>query len=202
MQSNETQTGARHRWPDRAFHWVMAATVIVLTASALLPILGIRFDWVPVHWISGVVLVAAILFHLVRVMAVHGFREMAPGLEDAREAVRDLRGGAAVSQPAKYDAYQKTYHWTAAIVILAVTVTGVIMLMKIDTPFWRRDPSILSDQSWGVVYVIHGLSTLAILFLVILHVYFAFLPEHRATLKAMISGRGPLFARGGAHEHD
>ena len=202
MRSDDSKTGARHKWPDRAFHWAMAATVIVLTASALLPILGVRFDWVPIHWISGLVLVAAILFHLVRVLAIHGLREMTPGVEDIREAVGDLRGGTAVPKPAKYDAYQKAYHWTAAVVILAVTITGVIMLLKIDTPFWRRNPAILSDQSWGIVYVIHGLASLAILFLVILHVYFAILPEHRATLKSMISGRGPLFARGGAHEHD
>ncbi len=202
MRSDDPKIDARHKWPDRAFHWVMAATVIVLTASALLPILGVRFDWVPVHWISGVVLVAAILFHLVRVVAVHGFREMTPGPEDIREAVGDLRGGAAAPKPAKYDAYQKAYHWTAAIVVLAVTITGVLMLLKIDTPFWRRDPSILSDQNWGIVYVIHGLSSLAILFLVILHVYFSVLPEHRAMLRSMISGRGPRHARGGAHEHD
>ena len=202
MRSDDSKTGARHKWPDRAFHWAMAATVIVLTASALLPILGVRFDWVPIHWISGLVLVAAILFHLVRVFAIHGLREMTPGAEDVREAVGDLRGGEAVPKPAKYDAYQKAYHWTAAVVILAVTITGVIMLLKIDTPFWRRNPAILSDQNWGIVYVIHGLASLAILFLVILHVYFAILPEHRATLKSMISGRGPLFARGGAHEHD
>ncbi|NNG06048.1 MAG: cytochrome b/b6 domain-containing protein [Inquilinus sp.] len=180
----------------------MAATVIVLTGSAFLPILGIRFDWVPIHWISGIVLVVAILFHLVRVFAVHGFREMIPGPEDIREAAGDLAGRAGGLKPAKYDAYQKSYHWASAIAVLAVTITGVIMLLKIDTPFWRRDPSIMSDQDWGVVYVIHGLSSLAILFLVILHVYFSILPEHRAMLRAMIAGRGPLFARGNTHEQD
>jgi len=202
MQSNKTQTGARHRWPDRAFHWAMAAAVIVLTASAFLPILGVRFDWVPIHWISGLVLVAAILFHFIRLATVHGLREMAPGLADIREVAGDFGGRAAAPGAAKYDAYQKGYHWASAIAILAVTVTGVIMLMKIDTPLWRRDPSIMSDQTWGIVYVIHGLSSLAILFLVILHVYFAILPEHRATLKSMISGRGPLAVRGGTDEHD
>lgn len=202
MQSDETQTGARHRWPDRAFHWAMAAAVIVLTASAFLPILGVRFDWVPIHWISGLVLVAAILFHFVRLAAVHGLREMAPGLADIHEVAGDIGGGAAAPREAKYDAYQKGYHWASAIAILAVTVTGVIMLMKIDTPLWRRDPSIMSDHSWGIVYVIHGLSSLAIIFLVILHVYFAILPEHRATLMSMISGRGPLAVRGGTNEHD
>ena len=202
MSSHESQSGARHKWPDRAFHWVMAASVIVLTASALLPILGIRFDWVPIHWITGLVLTAAVLFHLARVTFIQGFAEMAPRVEDMREMVGDLGGSAPTLGPAKYDAYQKSYHWIAAVTVLAVTVSGLIMLLKIDTPFWRRDPSVLSDQSWGIVYVIHGLASLAILFLVIVHVYFAILPEHRATLKSMISGRGPLNVREDAHGHD
>ena len=202
MQSDDPTIGVRHEWPDRAFHWVMAASVVVLTASALLPILGIRFDWVPIHWISGIVLVAAILFHLLRVFAVHGLREMIPGLDDCREAVSDLGGSASGLKPAKYDAYQKGYHWASATTVLAVAATGVLMLLKIDTPFWRRDPSIMSDQDWGVVYVIHGLSSLVIVFLVILHVYFSILPEHRAMLMSMIAGRGPLFARGDSHEQD
>lgn len=202
MSSETSQIGARHKAPDRAFHWVMAVSVIILAASAFLPILGIRFDWVPIHWITGIALVLAILFHLFRVALVHGFREMLPGGEDVREAVADLTGRAAGLKPAKYDAYQKGYHWASALAVLAVTITGVIMLLKIDTPFWRRDPSILSDQGWGIVYVIHGVGSLAILFLVILHIYFSILPEHRAMLKSMIAGRGPLFARGSSHEQD
>ena len=199
---DEPDSGARHRWPDRVFHWLMAASVVVLAASAFLPILGIRFDWVPVHWMTGIVLTAAILFHLARVSFVHGLREMTPRLADLREVAGDLGAAAAEPAPAKYDAYQKGYHWTAALVVLAVTVTGLLMLAKIDTPWWRRDPSILSDQSWGVVYVIHGLASLAILFLVILHVYFSVLPEHRATLMSMLSGRGPRYARGQIHEQE
>ena len=33
----------------------------------------------------------------------------------------------------------------------------------------------------------------------LIHVYFALIPEHRAFLKSMISGRGPSHARG---DHD
>ena len=84
--------------------------------------------------------------------------------------------------------------------VLALVVTGVLMLVKIDTPFWRRDPSWLTDPQWGVVYVVHGFAALAILFLIIVHIYFAILPEHRRVLIAMLGGRGPLFARGTSHD--
>jgi hypothetical protein len=70
-----------------------------------------------------------------------------------------------------------------------------MMLAKIDTTFWNRNPALLSDLTWGWVYVAHGLAAAALLFLVILHVYFAVLPEHRKYLSAMLRGRGPELAR-------
>ncbi|MDE0058750.1 MAG: cytochrome b/b6 domain-containing protein [Defluviicoccus sp.] len=175
----------RHKGPDRAFHWAMAALVIVLLGTAFLPILGARFDWVPIHWISGVLLTAAILFHLYRAFLVHGVRSMLPTGEDLRTAL----GRAPRDGTAKYDVHQKLYHWSVAAVILVLVVSGCIMMAKIDTPLWRRDPSILSDGQWGVVYVCHGAASLLLIFFFILHVYFAFLPEHRRLLAAMALGR-------------
>ena len=200
MQAGEEDTGTRHKGPDRAFHWLMALSVILLTGTAFLPIIGIRFDWLPIHWISGVALTVLVLFHLIRVALVQGFREMMPGSHDISEMTSDLSGKEVDLPPAKYDAYQKGYHWASAIVVLAVTITGLLMLVKIDTPFWRRDPSLLSDPQWGIVYVIHGFASLVILFLIIVHIYFAILPEHRRVLMAMIGGRGPQFSRGASHD--
>ncbi len=186
----------RHQLGDRLFHWVMAACVLVLGATAFLPIIGIKFNWLPIHWWTGVVLVAAILFHLYRVFAIHGISRMLPSADDARETVavalnRSPQGLA----PAKYDAFQKSYHWAAAITVLATAVTGLIMLARIDTDFWRRNPSLLPDPAWGVIYVVHGLGAMLLLFLVILHVYFSLIPGHRAYLVSMISGHGPELAR-------
>src|SRR5262245_42278096 len=56
----------RHAPIDRAFHWVTALAVLLLTGSAFLPILGLKFSWVPLHWITGVVLAIAVAFHTVR----------------------------------------------------------------------------------------------------------------------------------------
>ncbi len=197
MQRNHGSTGIRHRLPDRLFHWFMAAAVVTLGASAFLPILGLRFDWVPLHWIAGVALTLAIAFHVWRVLAVHGIREMVPDSDDLREVAHGLRNsGHEGLRPAKYDALQKAYHAIAALTVLVLTATGLLMLAKIDTTFWRRDPSILSDQSWGVVYVLHGAASMLLLFLFIVHVYFALIPEHREYLRSMISGAGPENARG------
>ena len=180
---------------DRLFHWVMAASVIVLGASAFLPILGLKFDWIPVHWISGVVLTAAVLFHLWRTMVVHGLAEMLPNRSDWTMIRRDLLLQRIPDEASgKFDIFQKLYHWAVAVVVLLLVATGLVMLMKIDTQFWNRDPSILSEPDWGVVYVIHGASALALIFMFILHLYFSFLPDHRALLSSMVFGYGPTRA--------
>jgi len=198
MTDRNGTPAVRHLLPDRLFHWVMAVCVIVLGATAFLPIVGFRFDWVPVHWMTGIVLTLAVLFHLYRVFVVHGIGGMLPGGDDAREAVRAIKGcGSEGLSPAKYDAFQKAYHLAAALTVLVLLATGLVMLAKIDTIFWRRDPSILTDATWGAVYVLHGLGAMALLFLVILHVYFSLLPEHRDILAAMIRGHGPELSRKG-----
>ena len=43
----------RHAPIDRVFHWITALAVLLLMASAFLPILGLKFSWVPLHWITG-----------------------------------------------------------------------------------------------------------------------------------------------------
>ncbi|MCT8988796.1 cytochrome b/b6 domain-containing protein [Chelativorans sp. SCAU2101] len=200
MTTPVRQQGVRHRLADRLFHWGMAVTVIVLGATAFLPILGIRFDWVPLHWTFGVLLTVLVLYHLVRVMLVHGVSEMIPGPDDIREIGYAAGGGAPKGlSEAKYDVFQKGFHLAAAICVLTLLATGLLMLAKIDTTFWNRNPAIFTDQTWGVIYVLHGTGALALLFLFILHVYFALLPEHRDFLLAMIHGKGPEKARKGSN---
>lgn len=174
----------RHKLPDRLFHWVMAILVVTLLCTAFLPILGLKFDWIPAHWISGVLLTLAILFHLYRALFIHGISKMMPTAGD----LRSLVNRASIPDDQKYDLNQKIYHWSVSFLILALVITGVIMLAKIDTPLWNRDPSILSDWNWGVVYLCHGAASMLLIFFFILHVYFAFLPQHRNLLVAMVFG--------------
>ena len=51
---------------DRLYHWTMAAALLTCLFTAFLPILGWKFEWVTTHWIAGIVLTAAVLFHIVR----------------------------------------------------------------------------------------------------------------------------------------
>ena len=52
----------RHALADRLFHWVGALCVLVLLGTAFLPIIGLKFGWVTIHWVTGLVLMAAVLF--------------------------------------------------------------------------------------------------------------------------------------------
>jgi formate dehydrogenase subunit gamma len=164
------------------FHWVTALAVLLLMGSAFLPIIGLKFSWVPLHWISGLVLTAAVLFHLVRASFFQRLRCMWFGARDVRDALARRRA-------AKYTPAQKLMHAVLGTAVLVATVTGVIMLAKVDTPLWKRDPYLLDAATWGVVYVLHGASALLCLTLTMTHIYFSLLPEKRAYLRAMIGGQ-------------
>lgn len=177
----------------------MALSVVVLLVSAFLPIIGVQFDWIPWHWIAGVVLGLLVLFHIFRVMVVHGLSSMLPRTDDLREVWSDTLGRrppAETLKPAKYDVYQKSYHWGVATILLALIASGLPMLIKLDTLFWQRNPGLLSDIQWGYVYVVHGIASLLLVFMVLLHIYFSLLPEHKTLLVAMLKGNGPTNARG------
>lgn len=191
----------RHRWPDRCFHWTMALSVLILLFSAFLPIVGIQFDWIPWHWIAGVILTVLVLFHMIRAIFVQGLSTMLPGADDVREVWSDSLGGKRLRSlaAAKYDVYQKSYHWLVAVTVLTLIISGLPMLLKLDTVFWQRDPGLFSDIQWGYIYVAHGIAALILIFLLILHIYFSLLPEHKKLLVAMITGRGPQYTRGEEH---
>lgn len=172
----------RHAPVDRVFHWVTALAVLLLLASAFLPILGLKFTWVPLHWITGVVLGIAVLFHVVRASFFQRLRCMLFGPRD----FRDARAGRLA---AKYTLAQKLMHAAMGTAVLVATVTGFIMLAKVDTPLWKRNPYLLSADTWGIVYVLHGASALLILTFTMTHIYFSLLPEKRGYLRAMIGGQ-------------
>ena len=83
---------------------------------------------------------------------------------------------------------QKLIHHVFAVVVLATLVTGGLMLARIDSPWWQRNPYLLADDTWGIVYVVHGLAALLLITMVMLHVYFALRPEKLKFTRAMIRG--------------
>ncbi len=167
----------RHAAVDRLFHWLTAITVLTLMGTALLPIAGIRFDWIPIHWVAGIVLVVLVIFHILRSMVWRKLRSI-------WFSVAELRSG----NVGKYSVAQKLMHHAMGLMVLGAVITGVVMLKKIKTPFLTRDPYIFGSDTWGVVYVIHGLAALAAVTLVMIHVYFGIVPENRMYLRAMVRG--------------
>jgi formate dehydrogenase subunit gamma len=181
----------RHKFVDRAYHWLMAAAVLILLVTAFLPILGIKFEWVGIHWVTGLVLTLIVLFHIIRATIWQSFWSMMIDGTDLR---------APFAKPGKYNLAQKLYHLAISVLILSTIATGLLMWRKVDTPFWQRDPYWLSTDSWGVVYAIHGLAAMALVTMVIIHIYFALRPDEWHLTRSML--RGWMTRKEYADHHD
>jgi cytochrome b subunit of formate dehydrogenase len=184
----------RHLQIDICFHWLSAFAVLVLLATGFLPIIGIKFAWVMSHWVSGVLLTLLIAAHIVRACFWQDSQRMLFGLQDIIEIkvllLRMLNlSGDEMVKSGKYSPPQKLMHHGISAIILVTIVTGMLMMVKIDTPWWQRDLYWLSAESWGLVYVAHGFAALFLLSVVMIHFYFALRPEKRMYLRSMVSGR-------------
>lgn len=167
----------RHAPFDRLFHWATAATMTVLLITSLLPVFGVHFAWYGIHWVSGLLLMVLIVLHIVRALFWQKPRAMLPAGADFAP-----RGAG------KYTLAQKLMHLGWVVAVLVAIVTGLLLLRKAGVPFLERDPYVRSLASWGVITLLHDLAALLSVFLILVHVYFAVLPEKRAYLRAMLSG--------------
>lgn len=184
----------RHSLGARLFHWTMAAAMLTLLVTAFVPVMGLQFPWVTVHWIAGVVLVLTIVWHIVQSIGWQDFWSMMEiGARDVREGVQHLRHVLSPKAPhppksGKYPFDHRMYHHVIVVVSFAAVITGLLMMVRVDTPFWARNPYMLSDATWGVVYVLHGFSGVALILLVAAHIYFAVRPEKWWITWSMIRG--------------
>lgn len=177
----------RHRLADRLFHWVMAATMLTLMATGLCPILGIEFDWVPIHWIAGVLLTITIVWHIIRSITQQDLKSIWIGPFELLKLAGSLKSGV-FPRPGKYSVAQRMMHSAVTVFCMTALITGLLMLVRIDTPFWERDPYLLSQSTWGWIYVLHGLAALVFVSIITLHVYFALRPEKLFYTRSMILG--------------
>lgn len=171
----------RHETIDRLFHWVMAASILVLIITGIAPILGWRIAWLEIHWIAGLLLTFIVIFHIIRSLFWQDFKSMILGPRDFGEPFDSAK------KPGKYTFEQKGMHWAVTVVVLAVIVTGVLMFMQIGTPFWERTNS-MDEGQLGLVFLLHGLSTLALVALAATHIYFALRPEKMFYTRSMFTG--------------
>ncbi len=183
----------RHSLAARLFHWIMAAAMFVLLFTAFLPKVGVQFDWVTYHWIAGTVLTLSILFHIVHATFYLDFLSIWPDRADLEDAWKRLQRfmGKPAALPrkfAKYPLENKLYHGVVTLCGLAVVATGVCMMWRVRTIFFPRNPYLFGDMTWGLMYVLHGLAGVALITLVIVHVYFAVRPEKLPITASMIGG--------------
>lgn len=174
-------------------HWLMAICVLTLMGTAFLPIFGVKFSWVTMHWVTGLVLTAAVLIHIFWSLMWRRLRQMLFWFRDIKDTLATLAWffhirGSAPDKFGKYSPAQKLIHHGFAAVVLSSVVTGLLMMVKIDTPFWERDPYWLSSKTWGIIYIIHDAASMILVTMIMLHVYFALRPEKRLYLRSMLLG--------------
>ena len=183
----------RHSLAARLFHWIMAASMITLLITAFLPKVGIQFNWVLYHWIAGVVLTASILFHVIHSTFFLDFWSIWPDKTDLIDAKNRMlrffgKSAALPRRFAKYPLENKLYHGVIMLAGLAVIVTGLFMMKRVQTGIFTRNPYLFRDMTWGMMYVLHGLAGVGLIALVMVHVYMGIRPEKLPITKSMIFG--------------
>ena len=183
----------RHAMSERVFHWGMSAAMLVLLITAFLPIMGIQFAWVTIHWVAGLVLTAMIVYHIIHATFWQDFWAMWVDGKDIKAGIAEVshilgRNGTEVPKAAKYPIDHKLFHHGAAVSGLAAIVTGIFMMLRLETPFWTANPYMLTESSWGIMYVVHGVSGVVLIALTISHIYFAIRPDKWWITKSMIYG--------------
>ena len=183
----------RHSLAARAFHWIMAVSMFTLLFTAFLPKVGVHFNWVLYHWIAGCVLTVSIVFHIIHASFYMDFWSIWPDRTDLRDASRRVlrffgKPAPPPSRFAKYPLENKFYHGVIMLAALAVAVTGLFMMKRVETIFFTRNPYLFSDMTWGLMYVLHGLAGVGLIALVMVHVYMGIRPEKLPITKSMIFG--------------
>jgi cytochrome b subunit of formate dehydrogenase len=191
--SSAYQKLIRHTLTDRLFHWGTAASVLILLGTAFFPIMGWEFAWVDIHWISGIVLTLLVAFHTVRALFWQDIHSMWVSFKDLKSGIDLARWNLRLSEKphmaaGKYSLAQKLIHHLFTLVVGVTIVTGCLMLVKIDTPWWERDPYWLQEGTWGIIYVLHDFGALLLITMLMAHVYFALRPEKLHFTRSMIFG--------------
>jgi cytochrome b subunit of formate dehydrogenase len=183
----------RHSLAARAFHWIMAASMLTLLFTSFAPILGFKFDWVEIHYLAGIALTISIIYHIIHASFWLDFWSIWLNKDDVNEAITRFKRSIGGNEPAprkagKYPWDNKMYHTAIVLSALAVVPTGLFMMVRVRNPFFARNPYMFTDSTWGVMYVLHGLAGIGLVGLTIAHIYFAIRPEKLWITKGMVFG--------------
>jgi formate dehydrogenase subunit gamma len=183
----------RHSLWARISHWVLAVSVLTLLITGFVPILGLQFAWVTIHWIAGLALAVYTVYHTIHAVQRRSLRSMWISFREIREGWQRTRAmagkqAAEVKKPGKWAVENKVFHHMIAVAGLVVVATGLLMMLRIDTVFAAANPYIFSDATWGVMFVLHGLASVLFVAAIMVHIYFALHPEKRFLTWSMIYG--------------
>jgi formate dehydrogenase subunit gamma len=184
----------RHNLVARVTHWILAASVLTLLVTAFVPILGLKFPWLTIHWVAGIVLTIYVVFHTIDTLVRLSWGSMMVWPSDIMSAIRRVRdflsGKATEEKVGKWGFENKAFHHATALAGLLVVATGVLMMARIDTWFWASNPYVFdwADSDWGLIFVLHGASAVAFVGLLIAHIYFAVRPDNWWITRSMFKG--------------
>ena len=182
----------RHTAAARAFHWIMAASMLALLITGFFPIVGIEFPWLTIHWVSGVLLTISVIYHIVHATFFLDFWSIWIGPADIKEMIqrvkRQIGQDVEVKKHPKYPLDHRFYHFAVMVGGFVVIGTGLVMMARIDTLLWARNSYLLADETWGLVYVLHGLSAALFVMLTLTHIYFAVRPDKMWMTRSMLFG--------------
>ena len=182
----------RHTVAARAFHWIMAASMLALMITGFFPLVGIEFPWLTIHWVAGVLLTVSVLYHMVHATFFLDFWSIWIGPSDIQEVVqrvkRQLGQDVEVQRHPKYPLDHRLYHLAVMVAGFAVIGTGLVMLLRIDTPLLARNAYFFASETWGLIYVLHGLGGALFVMLTLTHIYFAIRPDKIWITKSMLFG--------------
>ena len=104
------------------------------------------------------------------------------------EILRELGHDVSGPKPGKYPLGNRLYHLAIVAAALAVVGTGLFMMVRVGRRSSRATRTSSATRTWGFTYVLHGLAGVALVGLVIAHVYFAVRPDKWWITKSMILG--------------
>ena len=131
----------------------MAASMFVLLFTAFLPVVGVQFAWVTWHWIAGLVLTGSILFHIIHASFWLDFWSIWVGPKDIpeikAELLRELGHDVPGPKSGKYPLGNRLYHMAIVVAGLSAVLTGVLMMSRVRTPIFTRNPYLFGDGDLG-----------------------------------------------------
>jgi len=216
LQAQGIEEVERFTLTQRAGHWVMAISIFALMLSGFLimntdvtvgALPGV--SWLALHEVTGIILIGYTVFHVGHVAYKGTWMKMwfsRKDLEDQLVRVKNFLGlTEEYPRQFEYPGAQKMLHAGVTGATLGLIVTGLVLLRRLNVPFlWdgTREFTFLGigftlgqAGSLGLVswsFVVHDFLAIAMVSLVMGHVYFALRPQEWGVTRSMITGNVPV----------